>query len=287
MTPVSYTPVRPIIPGTRIALTDSRAAAEAFVRARRAAEVLPAYPGTPPADLALAYAIQDHAIRLDGRPVEGWKVGRINPPLDAQLGSNRLSGPIFSSSIVDAQDGQVPVMPVFVGGFAAGEAELLLHVAPGFSGPVPADDAQTRAIVDDVRIGIEVASSPYRGINADGPAVTASDFGNNFGLVRGASLANWRDLDLCSILVRTEIDGVLIGEATAATMLDGPYGAVRFLLANLASRGIDRSGGLWVSTGAITGVHEIRPGQQLTATFGDHGEVRCRIVAARAAEEQS
>ena len=70
-------------------------------------------------------------------------------------------------------------------------------------------------------------------------------------------------------------------EATAATMLDGPYGAVRFLLANLTERGFDLADGLWVSTGAITGVHPVTPGQQVSARFGSHGEVICRIAAAR------
>lgn len=257
------------------------AVAQAFVTARRGAQVLDRYPGQPPADLAQAYRIQDQAITLDGRVVAGWKVGKINPPLDAQLGANRLAGPIFVDNIVRPAASEVPAMPVFAGGFAAAEAELLLHLAPGWDGAVPQDDAGTRAVIDDVRLGIEIASSPYPGINADGPAVTASDFGNNAGLVIGTSLDGWQQVDLCAIVVRTEIDGELAGEATAATMLDGPYGAVRFLLANLSARGFDLSGGLWVSTGAITGVHQVRIGQHVTTTFGPHGAVHCTITAAR------
>lgn len=219
-------------------MTDhAQSVATAFVSARRAAQALAEYPGAAPQDLAAAYCIQDAAIRLDGRAVAGWKVGRINPPLDSQLGANRLSGPVFADEVVTAAPGQVPAMPVFAGGFAAGEAELLLHVAAGWNGVVPTDDAGTRAIIDEVRLGIEVASSPYARINADGPLVTVSDFGNNHGVVIGPELAGWREIDLCAIVVRTEIDGEAVGEATAATMLDGPYGAVRFLLANLTSRG--------------------------------------------------
>lgn len=254
--------------------------AKAFVSARHEARALPVYPGVAPHDLGAAYVIQDRAISVDGREVAGWKVGRINPPRDGQLGANRLSGPIFADSIVDAAAGDEPQMPVFVGGFAAAEAEMLLHVAPGFAGPVPTDDAGTIAILDDVRLGIEIASSPYPGINTDGPLVTVSDFGNNAGLVRGAVLAGWQGLDLCAIRVRGEIDGVEVGAATAATMLDGPYGAVRFLLGNLIERGFDVSGGLWVSTGAITGVHEIAVGQSFRAIFEGCGEVRCSVVAA-------
>jgi len=252
------------------------AIASAFVAARRAGAALVDYPGTPPTSLAEAYRIQDRAIALDGRTIAGWKVGRINAPLDSALGANRLAGPIFADAVF-AEDANVSV---FAQGFVAGEAELLLHVAPGFSGPIPADDAQTKAILDDIRLGIEVASSPYPGINEDGPCVTASDFGNNAGLVLGAQLAGWQDIDLCAIPVTTEIDGAIAGQATAATMLDGPYGAVRFLLANLAERGIDTSGGLWVSTGAITGVHEARVGQKVVARFGDYGELACILIAA-------
>lgn len=259
----------------------AQSVATAFVAARRAARALADYPGDAPQDLSSAYAIQDAAIRLDGRAVAGWKVGRINPPLDGQLGANRLSGPVFADQVVSAESGEVPAMPVFAGGFAAGEAELLLHVAAGWNGAVPADDAGTRAIVDEVRLGIEVASSPYARINADGPLVTVSDFGNNHGVVMGPALAGWRDLDLCEIVVQTLIDGQTVGEATAATMLDGPYGAVRFLLGNLSARGFDLSQGLWVSTGAITGVHPVEPGQTVTAVFGAHGTLSCRISLAQ------
>ena len=266
--------------GTRLTET-ANAVASAFVAARREARALTSYPGAAPADLPDAYRIQDCAISLDGRTVVGWKVGRIFPPDDARLGSNRIAGPIFADSVRRAEPGDMPDMAVFAGGFAAAEAELLLHVAPGWQGEVPVDDPGTRALIDEVRLGIEIASSPYPRINADGPAVTASDFGNNAGLVIGPVLEGWQELDLCAITVRTEIDGVRVGEATAATMLDGPFGAVRFLLANLSARGFDLGGGLWVSTGAITGVHKVEPGAQVSATFGDHGQVHCRIAAAK------
>ena len=157
--------------GTSLTET-ANAVAQAFVAARREARALTSYPGEPPADLACAYRIQDHAILLDGRAVAGWKVGRIFSPDDARLGSNRLAGPIFADSVRRAQPGELPDMAVFAGGFAAAEAEMLLHVAPGWDGKVPANDEGTRALIDELRLGIEIASSPYPRINADGPAVS-------------------------------------------------------------------------------------------------------------------
>lgn len=256
------------------------AVAEAFVAARREKRALASYPGEAPQSLSEAYTIQDIAIGIDGREIVGWKVGKINPPLDTQLASDRLAGPIFADSVVAVADGDVPDMPVFADGFAAAEAEFLLHVAPGWNGIVPGDDADTRAILDAVHIGIEVASSPYPGINADGPPVTVSDYGNNYGLVIGAQLAGWQTVAFDAITVRLEISGELAGEATTATMLDGPLGAVRFLLGNLAARRIDCSAGAWISTGAVTGVHPVQPGQQVVASFAGHGTLSCRIVAA-------
>lgn len=253
-----------------------------FVAARREARALPTYPGKRPEALSQAYNIQNHALSLDGRRVVGWKVGKINPPDDTLLGCNRLAGPIFADSLVFVAEGEVPDMPVYVGGFAAAEAEILLHLAPHWDGRVPTNDEETKAIIDEIRFGLEIASSPYPDINADGPCVTVSDFGNNMGSVLGPRLAGWREVDLCAINIRTFVDGAPDGEATAASMLDGPYGAVRFLLANLSERGISVSDGLWVSSGAITGVIPVEPGQSFTARFGDYGEVGCRIIPAKA-----
>ena len=252
--------------------------AQAFVLARRRAEALHDYPGVRPADLSAAYDIQDRAIALDGRTVVGWKVGRINAPLDDQLGRNRLAGPTFVDTVISGEDGTEPEMPIYEGGFAAVEAEFMLHVPAGWSKP-PADPAAAAALVDDVRIGIEIASSPYPGINTDGPLVTISDFGNNSGLVLGPRIADWAEQDLNAITVTMVVDGVQIGQATAASMLDGPFGAVCFLLGNLAERGIGIGEPLWISTGAVTGVHEVTLGQRAAAFFDGVGSVHCRIGA--------
>ena len=102
--------------------------AAAFVSARQGAEGLPDYPGAIPEALESAYQVQDHAISLMKDDIGGWKVGRIMPPLDAHYGSDRLAGPIFKKSIVQA-DLKTPVsMPIFREGFGAAEAELLMRI---------------------------------------------------------------------------------------------------------------------------------------------------------------
>jgi 2-keto-4-pentenoate hydratase len=132
--------------------------------------------------------------------------------------------------------------------------------------------------IDEVRIGIEIASSPYAAINIDGPCVTISDHGNNCGLLLGRTIprADWDRLD--AIDVSLAIDGKEVGRATTATMLDGPFGAARFLIGNLAQRGIDLSAGWWISSGAITGVHQVSPGARAVASFAGIGQVTADIA---------
>ncbi len=255
--------------------------ARAFVDARRAARGLPAYPGDRPATLADAYAIQDRAIALDGRQVVGWKVGRINAPLDGELGANRLAGPIFADQVFGPR---VERMPVIADGFAAAEAEYCIRIgraAPNGRGRPSLDEAL--ALIDAVHVGIEIASSPYPGINLDGPLVTISDFGNNYGMLVGAEVPGWRDLAFLDTMVESRIDGAVVGRARARAMLDGPVGAVAFLVEALAARGLALEPGQWVSSGAVTGVHPIAPGQEFDAGFGEL-RVSCAIDAAMPAQ---
>jgi 2-keto-4-pentenoate hydratase len=271
---VELTPVTIKDAGSEMAV---RGIAEAFVNARSNGIALPEYPGTSPASLPAAYAIQDEALAIWNRSVGGWKVGKIKPPLDRQLGANRLAGPIFTDMIFSAADDPTP-MPVFQGGFAAVEAEFMLKLSPPDDAVRPPEtNAEARHWVSEVRIGLEIASSPYPHINRDGPCVTVSDHGNNHGIVLGQIVAkeSWDNLD--DIAVSLSIDGVNIASATTATMLDGAFGAVRFILSNLSERNITIQPNWWISTGAITGIHEIAAGQVGTAYFKDIGSVQAII----------
>lgn len=254
---------------------EAREIAEAFVTARRSGTAISQFPGRRPRDLASAYAIQDCAISLWDREIGGWKVGRINAPDDVRLGANRLVGPAFSDAIIMSADGP-GTLQVFHGGFAAAEAEFMLRLAPQ-DGPLPTTPDAAMAWIDEVRIGIEIASSPYAAINADGPCVTISDHGNNAGLLLGPLVprALWDRLD--EVEAALVIDGREVGRATTASMLDGSFGAARFLIENLAGRGIALKPGWWISSGAITGVHKISPGSKALATFADIGSVEAWV----------
>ena len=265
-------------------MTDGAAEIAArFLAARRAGEGLAAYPGALPETLDGAYAIQDRAIAAWGKPVIGWKVGRINSPLSERFGADRLAGPIFASETV-VQDGREPAMPVFGKGFAAGEAEFLLRIgrAPA-AGKTRFTLEETAELIDAVHVGIEVASSPLEPINRIGPVAVISDFGNNNGLVIGREVPDWRASGFERWEVETVIDGASVGTGRAENFPDGAIGAARFLFELMARRGIALKPGQWISSGAVTGVHDAKPGQRVEARFAPGFGVACKLVPVQAA----
>ena len=279
MTPVSISSQKKKRESLLPLVDDRSRIAGRFLSARRAAEGLDDYPGAFPATLDQAYAIQDEAIAAWGRPVIGWKVGRVPPDRIAHFGTDRLAGPIFLKARTEG-DRRVE-MPVFAAGFAAGEAEFLLRI--GAAPPIGKSDYslnEAAALIDTVHVGIEIASSPLGRINELGPIAVISDFGNNNGLVIGPEIADWRRSGFEQWEVSTRIDGASVGTGRASSFPDGAIGAARFLFELMAQRGIALSAGQWISSGAVTGVHPARPGQIVEASFAPDLTIACALVAA-------
>ena len=261
------------------------AIARAFVEARRRAAPVRDYPGQMPSDLASAYAIQDEAITLWGDDVAGWKIGLVPVNLRAKLGVDRIAGPIFARQVTIAAPDQTVDLPVVRGGFAAVEAEFVLRIGRDQDGAQRGWGATEAAeMIGAVHIGVELAGSPFAEINDHGPAVTASDFGNNSGLIVGAEVRDWRAIDWERAVAKTSIDAKSVGEGNAAMLPGGPLAALAFLLTHCAERGKPLRKGQWISSGAVTGVHQIEAGQSAELSFGGYGLLRCHAVPARGDE---
>jgi 2-keto-4-pentenoate hydratase len=258
---------------------DARGVAARFVRARQAAGSMTQYPGSLPQDLDAAYLCQDEAIGLWGDAVAGWKVGWIPEPLSSRFGAQRLVGPIFSRSIRRSGGEAIVDAPVFAQGFAAVEAEFVIELAVDAPAEVTEWTAESaRRLVRTWYIGIEIASSPLQLINDFGPAVVASDFGNNAGLLLGAEITDWQSRPLDSMACETHIDGAVVGRGSAAAVSGGPLSALAFALMVNSRRGRPLRAGDFVSTGAATGVLSIAAGQTAEAVFIGIGRLRCRAV---------
>ncbi len=264
--------------------SDAQTLADRLVTARRQAQALPDYPGSIPPSLDAGYAVQDRAIALWGRPVVGWKVGRLPPDWEARLGEERLVGPIFEGAVQAAARGDVGQFAVIRGGFAAVEAEFVFRIgrdAPTDKLDYTPDEAADLA--DKLLVGVELAGSPLPLINVLGPAVVVSDFGNNAGLIVGPEIANWRNVDEATLRCETFIDGRSVGQGGAASISGGLRSALAFALSRCARRGYPLKAGTLITTGAATGIHDIVAGQHAVVRFGALGELHCDAVAAEAA----
>ena len=253
-----------------------------FVAARLEARALVGFPGVIPPDLASAYLCQERAISLWPDQVIGWKVGFITPDRRDASGDDRVTGPIFARALQNAVDGQVCTFPVFPGGFAAVEAEYVFRLAadaPPTKLHWHPDEAAS--LVSSLSIGVETAGSPLATINVLGPGVVVSDFGNNAGLILGREIPDWTRQPDAALRCETWIDGVCVGSGGATSIPGGLLGALAFALGRCARRGLPLRAGMLVTTGAATGIHDIRSGEHASVRFGPWGEILCRAVTAR------
>lgn len=262
----------------RVATTDE--IATSLVDARLARRPLDAFPGPMPASLEDAYRIQEAAIARWRDDIAGWKIGLVAPEMRARLGSDRIAGPVFARDVRRAGAGEAARFPVFIGGFAAVEGEFIFRMgADAPAGKSDWTDAEAAALVGAVHIGVETAGSPMRAINDLGSTVVVSDFGNNYGVILGPEIANWRER-LHDIEVATAIENKTVGTGFATGLPGGPIAGLRFLLAHLARRGRPLRKDQLISSGAVTGVHDILAGQTATITFTGCGSIVCTATPA-------
>ncbi len=219
-----------------------------------------------------AYAIQSASITRWPDTVAGWKVGLLPPAAQERYSAERLAGPIFRTQIHEVAAGSSTAMPIYVGGFAAVEAEFIFRLGRAVE-PVDRQwtDDELAELVAGLHIGAEIASSPMAEINNLGPTVIVSDFGNNAGLLLGPEIPDWRSVRPEDLPARTIVDGEIVGEASAAAIKGGPIGALRFIVALSTERGLELPAGTLISTGASTGIHDVEVTSTSRLEFNKYG----------------
>ncbi len=261
---------------------DIASISESLMQARTQCLGLSQYPGELPQTLETAYRIQDLSISKWKDQLVGWKVGGIPINLQPKFQVERLSGPIYANNVKHSSDENVVEMPVFEDGYAGIEAEFIVELADTSDLPEEGiTEQQVIEVINKVFVGVEIASSPIQRINDLGPTAPISDFGNNSGMIIGPEIENWQRIELSNIAVTVEIDGIVHGPAKTQASLRGPLGATKFIIEQLKLRGYKIQPGTFVSTGAITGVHDSEVGAKSTVKFEGIGDINLTLISNR------
>jgi len=244
--------------------------ARALVEARLTRLACDAFPGAVPDTLEDAYALQLAAIALWPDVIAGWKVGRLTQDLAQRFGCDRFIGPVFRGAVAPMARKGASRFGMFAAGSAAFEAEYVAFVAFGADGV---------ATISHVTTGIEVASSPIASLPLLGSLASVADLGNNAGQIIGAPVPFDRFWNAETLTCETRIDAEPPVSRTAAALPGGPATAFAFALEQAATLGLPLQAGQFVSTGAVTGMHAVAPGQRCSADFGEFGRIDCNVVA--------
>lgn len=255
------------------ALSDQdNAISRTLVGARLSAEPLPDFPIQLPTSLEQAYAIQSASIARWPDELVGWKVAMLSPAEQERFNAQRLVGPVFRTSFHTVEAGSSIVMPVYRDGFAAVEAEIVFVLGETIP-PTGRDysDAELASFIATVSAGAEIASSPMKVINDLGAMSVISDFGNNAGVIAGPAVPDWATRKPGFLTATVIVDEAVVGSKAVDAIVGSPLEALRRLVEVSAVRGFDLPAGTVVSTGAITGVHEVGLASTARVNFGPLG----------------
>ncbi|GAB3328222.1 2-keto-4-pentenoate hydratase [Haloplanus salinarum] len=240
--------------------------ADRLYEANRTGE--PIDPPEQPLTVADGYAVQravlDRREDTAGPPV-GYKVGFTSAAIRDELGVDEpaygrvLDGTVRTEGRLD--DGLIEPKV---------EPELALRLGEPLEPPVDAVDilAATTAVVPVV----EVVDSRIRDWTVEAGSAVA-DNALAARVVHGGRTAAPTDLDLELEAVAVRRNGERVATGVGADVLDGPARVVAWLVEALADRGKRLAAGDLVSTGSLTPLVSLDPGDTVEARFASLGSV--------------
>ena len=248
------------------------AIARGLVDARLNARLLGEFPGQLPTSIDEAYRVQAGSISLWPDDVVGWKIARFPPHDRGRFAAERLFGPAFRSTIRRVDSAASTDAKIHDGGFAVIEAEFVLEL----SAPIPASDREwsNEELSNHIGAaygGAEIASSPMPDVIELGGMAIIPDLGINVGVIAGPEIADFAALPADALSVQVSVDGSLVGEAQPGPITGDPYEGLRLLIAHCGRYGIELPKGALISTGLLTGAHDVEPGSTARVDYGPFG----------------
>lgn len=235
------------------------------IRTRTAIE-----PDTAEISVEEAYRLQDEVIELLGRPAVAAKLGLTSLAKQQQMSVDQPAyGWLLEGSQIEL-------------GTALSCAELIQPRAePEIAFLTRADlegrgvtAHQVLAATEAVLPAIDILDSRYAGYRFTLPAVIADN-------ASAARFAVGDPVPVAGVNLRLvgcvfEKNGMLMGTASGAAVLDHPAAAVAWLVRSLTARGKCLPAGSLVLSGALTAAVAVSPGDVVRASFDRIGSVELR-----------
>lgn len=253
---------------------DLQRAADALMTARAAVRRVAALPADAvPTTLAAAYRIQAELARRAGGQA-GWKVGAVDPAARAALGIDRPTAARLLPHFHHAAPARLSHRRFLT---PAVECELAFELGADLPArAAPYAPGEIMAAIAQMRLAIEVADSrlpPERSL-----AMNLADAMGNGAFVVGPPVRSWRSMDRGAIAVALRINGATVATGLGAKVLGDPLRAVTLLADHPppGSPGLRR--GEIVTTGSLTGMDPVAPGDRVMADFGILGIVELEFT---------
>ena len=212
-----------------------------------------------PADVALAYQVQERFVAgLGGTPV-GYKVGLTTTRMQQMCGVNEpISGVVLASRVLRSPATVRVADHVRLGL----ESEMAVRVAPGAGrAGLELQDLPLHHLIDQVCAAFELVEdngADYAKLSA---ASIVADNSWNAGLVLGPPIAVGGLGHLRRRKGVLSLNGAEVNSGMSDEVLGDPLNAVHWLASHLRRRGGALPPGQWVSTGAIVPTRFVAPGE--------------------------
>jgi 2-keto-4-pentenoate hydratase len=243
-------------------------AAEALVAVRQGGAKLPGLGADAPVDIAAGFAVQRAVLARIGGRIGGWKCAA--PP-----------GKDPSGAMLDSRGVVAGPVPWFVvpGTKIGIETEIAFRMGADLPGR---DTPYSREEVLDAVAGccpaVELVVSRYHDPTKVSLPEAIADSVAHDGLVFGADVPNWRDLDLPNLTVRQTYAGRVQVEKVGGNPSGDPVVALHWLANFLPSIGMKLEAGQVVTTGSCTGLLWVESHQRVVGEFRGFGAVALQLA---------
>jgi 2-keto-4-pentenoate hydratase len=238
-------------------------AAEMLLAVRQGAAPIAGLGDAAPTDEAGAWAVQREVLARRGGRIGGYKCATpaAAPPSAALLDAR---GIVASPTTW--------TMPK--GGRIGIETEVAFRFArdlPPRGTPYTRDEVL--AAVGACFPAVEMVVSRYADMKSVTPMEAMADNIAHDGLVCGAPVANWRDLDLNDLHVRQSAGGAVQVDRRGSNPAGDPFLSLTRIANHLHAFGLHLEAGQVVTTGSWTGLTWVEAGQRIVGGFDGLGEV--------------